>query len=416
LGPVWHEQGVDAIVIGAGVAGLAAARDLKLAGFDTVVLEARDRIGGRIDTRRFPGWPMPVEAGAEFVHGRPPALLKLASHLREMPGGGHYGPGPVRRDSLWAKVMEKIDTLPARRERSVEQAFRAQRWRSRTTREERELAAAFVEGYNAASLPRTSVKWIAQQARASEEVESDRIARLPRGYDEVPRKLARGSQIELEAPVRAVRWSRTGVTVLAGRRRFDARAAVITLPLGVLQSGAVRFEPDLPVWKRRAISALEMGPVVKVALLFDRAVWPDDLIFLHARGAPVPTFWRMLPSPAPALMGWAASRAALRLSKRNAVALAVDSLAGALGQRPRPIDAHVFDWQRDPLTGGAYSWVPVGAMPAQRALARPVGPLFFAGEASHFDGACGTVHGAIETGHRAAAEAAGKLRLREERP
>jgi monoamine oxidase len=204
--------------------------------------------------------------------------------------------------------------------------------------------------------------------------------------------------------------------VLAGRNRYHARAALITLPLGVLQEGSVRFEPELPAWKRRAISALEMGPVVKIALLFDRPFWPDDLVFLHARGAPVPTFWRMLPSEAPALMGWAASRDALRLSKRNAVALAIDSLASALGQRRRPIDAQVFDWQNDPLSLGAYSWVPVDALAAQRALARPVGPLFFAGEASHFDGACGTVHGAIETGERAAAEAVGKLRERKRRP
>src|SRR5437867_1780982 len=114
--------GVDVIVIGAGVAGLAAARDLQFAGLQTIVLEARDRIGGRIDTRHLSYWPLPVEAGAEFVHGRPPSLLPLAAHLRELPRGGHYLEGPRRNDDLWKAVMEKLDELPARRERSMEQA------------------------------------------------------------------------------------------------------------------------------------------------------------------------------------------------------------------------------------------------------------------------------------------------------
>ena len=120
----------------------------------------------------------------------------------------------------------------------------------------------------------------------------------------------------------------------------------------------------------------------------------------------MPTFWRPLPSRAPALIGWAASSAAEALRGRDAVAAAVRSLSRALGTRLRPLRALVFDWQEDELSRGAYSWVPVGAMPAQRDLAKAIGPLHFAGEATHFAGACGTVHGAIETGIRAAREAA----------
>ncbi len=149
-----------------------------------------------------------------------------------------------------------------------------------------------------------------------------------------------------------------------------------------------------------------MGPVVKIALLFSRPHWPEDLLFLHARGEAVPTFWRSLPSRAPALVGWAASRNADALRGRDAAAAAMESLRNALGSRLTPARALVSDWQADPLARGAYSWVPVGAMKAQRLLARPVGPLHFAGEANHFEGACGTVHGAIETGLRAAAEIA----------
>src|SRR3954469_17920912 len=112
---------MDIVVIGAGVAGLAAARACERRGHRVAVLEARDRIGGRIHTLRPRGWPVPVEAGAEFVHGRSPALLPLARGLREVQGR-HYRTGLERADGVWAGVMEKMDKLPWGRERSVQRA------------------------------------------------------------------------------------------------------------------------------------------------------------------------------------------------------------------------------------------------------------------------------------------------------
>jgi monoamine oxidase len=394
---------VDAIVIGAGVAGLAAARELQLRGRDAIVLEARDRIGGRVHTLRPRGWPVPVEAGAEFVHGRPKLLLPLAREAREV-RGSHYSGVFERQDDLWSSVMEKLEKLPAARERSVAEALRTLRWRLRTTPEERQLAADFLEGFNAARLDRASVKAIVQQLRLSARMGGDRISRLPGGYDVVPHRLARGLRIQLRSRVRLVRWSRSGVQVLTDERQWEGRRAIVTLPLGMLQAGAVRFEPRLPGWKSSAIAALDMGPVVKVALLFDRPHWPDDLAFLHAHGQPVPTFWRPLPSRAPALVGWAASRNAEALRGKDAVDAALRSLSAVLKKRLQPVRALAFDWQEDELSRGAYSWVPVKSMKAQRALADRVGPLHFAGEATDFEGACGTVHGAIATGIRAARE------------
>ena len=389
------------------MAGLAAARELQLRGRDAIVLEARDRIGGRVHTLRPPGWPVPLEAGAEFVHGRPRVLLPLAREAREVQGS-HYSGAFERQDDLWNSVMEKLEKLPSTRERTVAEALRTLRWRLRTTSEERQLAADFLEGFNAARLDRASLKAIAQQLRASARIEGDRISRLPRGYDVVPHRLARGLRIELRSRVRLVRWSRSGVQVLTDDRRWEGRRAIVTLPLGVLQAGAVRFEPRLPVWKSSAIAALAMGPVVKVALLFDRPHWPDDLAFLHAHGQPVPTFWRPLPSRAPTLVGWAASRNAEALRGKDLVDAALRSLSAVLKKRLKPVRALAFDWQEDELSRGAYSWVPVQAMKAQRALAGRVGPLHFAGEGTDFEGACGTVHGAIATGIRAASEIAGR--------
>src|SRR5262249_32775435 len=136
---------MDFIVIGAGVAGLAAAREIKARGHEVLVLEARDRIGGRVHTVRLRGWPIPLELGAEFVHGRPPALRRLAQGAREV-RGRQYGEGLAPQDDLWRSTMDKLRWLPAGRERTVREALDSSRWRSQTTSAERQLAAAYLEG------------------------------------------------------------------------------------------------------------------------------------------------------------------------------------------------------------------------------------------------------------------------------
>jgi hypothetical protein len=113
---------VDALVIGAGVAGLQAARILRTAGLQVTVLEARERIGGRIHTLRPAAWPVRVEAGAEFVHGRPPALVPLASGAKEM-RGARYQTGLVRAGDQWDRAIDKLGSLPHRRDQSVREAL-----------------------------------------------------------------------------------------------------------------------------------------------------------------------------------------------------------------------------------------------------------------------------------------------------
>jgi len=163
----------------------------------------------------------------------------------------------------------------------------------------------------------------------------------------------------------------------------------------------VRFRPPLPRWKREAIEALAMGPVVKIALLFARPRWPADLALLHARGEQVPTFWRPLPSRAPALIGWVASRQAEALRRKDAVEAAVQSLSRALGERVRPHRALVFDWQADELARGAYSWARPGRC-ARSAIWR--GRWARCTSRARPRTSWGTVHGALETGVRAARE------------
>jgi monoamine oxidase len=198
--------------------------------------------------------------------------------------------------------------------------------------------------------------------------------------------------------------------------QFEAEQAVITLPLAVLQANIVNFNPPLPE-KEEAAKQLIMGHVIKVILCFHSRFWEErgisNLAFLHARDQKFPTWWTTHPVVSPILVGWAGGPAAEALEgwdDDDVLNVAVESLAHAVKMSPRTLMGElrsfiVADWQADPFSLGAYSYIPVGAIRAPWALSEPVAnTLFFAGEATNIDGHFGTVHGAIATGYRAADE------------
>ena len=419
----------DFVVVGGGAAGLAAASDLAGSGARVLLLEARARTGGRIWTRRPRGWPVPVELGAEFVHGRSPALFELAreagigivrlpdAHV-EKRNGAFRGMGDVWRrfDSL-SKTMRSKG-----RDRSVAEYLASRRTLPAA---DRRLIWRMVEGYNAAPLERASEKALstAGEGRATEDERSQ--FRVLSGYDRVAdfllrRAHAAGCRIRRSAIVRAIRWRRGRVDLeTSGGARYRARCAVITLPAGVLKAqpgarGAVAFDPD-PLPMRRALEGIEMGDVVRVVMRFREAFWREssgDAAFVHADG-PFQTLWTAAPLELPMLTMWAGGPAATRLRERGlspAIDAAGRELAGLFGtsrSRVRRLLAgvHVHDWIRDPFTRGAYSYQALGGASAPARLARPVDEtLFFAGEATSSEES-GTVPGAIASGRRAAAQA-----------
>lgn len=313
-------------------------------------------------------------------------------------------------------------------------------------RRARELAVAFVEGYDAAPSERASAVALGLEQRAEAEVRGGRSFRVLGGYDGVVHWLRAGLSpgdevLRLGAAVTEVRWGRGWVEVAARSptglplAELSARAAVVTLPLGVLQApqdaaGAVRFIPPLPAHVAAA-RQLGVGAVVRVALRFRRRFWAEDRLptlregddlarlgFLYAAGQPFPWWWTTAPALAPLLAGWAGGPAAQALAGRGQAELlerALDSVAGAFGLSRASVEDlletwHIYDWQTDPFARGAYSYVPVGGLAAQASLARPVeATLFFAGEATECHGHHATVHGAIATGRRAAAEVLASL-------
>jgi monoamine oxidase len=408
------------IIVGAGVAGLASARHLINAGKHVTILEARNRIGGRVDTVHNPLFPIPVERGAEFVHGQPPELQEpidaLDLVLGNMEGADNwcYNDGALERCndfwSQWENVAEAILQERPERDRSFLEFFSNH---LEFDEETRKNAIAYVEGFNAAKSERIGLEYLRLSLKASEETGGDTPSRILSGYDTIVEWLASqasGAKIILNTRVEEVRW-REGYVNING---FEAEQAIITLPLGVLQAETVRFIPDVPE-KRAAAQQLNMGSVVKVVLSFRSAFWKErgleNLGFLISRELTPRTWWTTYPVDIPILIGWAAGPAAEGVSLDRAL----DALSRCLKISRRTLEgelraAIVADWQSDPFSRGAYSYAPAGAITAPAVLAAPIGnTLFFAGEATNFRGHSGTVHGAIASGYRAAHELLGGL-------
>ena len=439
----------DVVVIGAGAAGLAAARALHDAGRRVVVLEARDRIGGRIWTLRAPGLAVPIELGAEFVHTATgavwnvldaaslPAVDVIEDHTALADGalGGRVSFSGAIDDVLGA--LDDWQRQPARADQSFEDLLQ-ERFAAPRFADARTQARGYVEGFHAAVSERVSVRAL---GLAETDVSGNEQAfRIVDGYDRVPEWLARGAgeplDVRLRTVVQRVEWRREHVRVHAhdrdGEHRFDARACVVTLPLGVLAAsvaggaddGCVAFDPPLAA-KADALRGMEPGHVARLVLRFRSRFWeqgvpnladgcdPRELAFFHAPNEDVPVWWTLRALRAPLLVGWAGGPAASALLARShdeRVDVALASLGRTLGidierLRGELLSAHQHDWTRDPFSRGAYSFVRVGGVQAPAALAAPLDDtLFFAGEHTQANGDWASVHGALASGQRAARE------------
>ncbi|HTV51432.1 MAG TPA: NAD(P)/FAD-dependent oxidoreductase [Steroidobacteraceae bacterium] len=431
------EETWDVAVIGAGAAGLRAAATLSRAGRRVLLIEARERIGGRILTQQRPELPFPLELGAEFIHGEAPATAAL---LREagIPVLDSAGERWTRRDGQLSpreSLFEDVRRLLSRA-RLLDSDLSVEDFLARQAADPALAAACayarmMVQGFDGADPRRASVRAIAEEW-GGESLQGQ--YRPLGGYGAALTQLARTldpqlTRLMLGSRVRQVSWDAHGVRLTATSARqgvhIRARRALVTLPLGVLQCAdsdpaAVRFEPAL-THKRAALEGLANGAVVKVLLQFRSAFWERlqqgryaDAGFLHAPGEDFPTFWSQLPLRAPLLTAWTGGPQAARLAGVGRE----DIIERALASADRLLDAHeacerefvcgyVHDWSADPSSRGAYSYIAVGGSDAPAQLAEPLAEtLFFAGEATHPEGA-GTVEGALQSAERAARDILG---------
>jgi monoamine oxidase len=439
---VAQSKHTDAIVVGAGVAGLVAASELAEAGLTIVILEARDRIGGRVYTLNDLEQQFPVELGAEFVHGRPPEILDMLPRndvpIREVNGENFcVQNGKLSSCDFFSQVDEILQRM---NDKEPDESFAGflQRRCSHVSEETKKHVLGYVAGFNAADPAQVSVHWLFHQMKAEEKIEAERAFRPLGGYRsllEVLRKRAAkaGVSVRTNIVVQRIAWRAGSVAIdaVSGKESVSLRASrvLLTVPLGVLQArpgeaGAIEFSPALPQEKVDSIAGMEMGKVMRVVLHFKERFWdriqPSDgrnqtlakMSFLFSQDEFFPTWWTSMPDRSPIITGWAPWQSAekVRSGAVPVVTRALQTLGSLLRVSTEELErqmeiAYFHDWQADPFSRGAYSYVKAGTADAPAILGRPVeDTLFFAGEATDITGNNGTVHGAIASARRAVLE------------
>jgi monoamine oxidase len=424
----------DVVVVGGGVAGLAAAGRVAQAGRSVVLLEARARLGGRIHTVFDPALGHPIELGAEFIQGNPEQLFQIIEHaglaLHEVPERHERAPGIRRRRLPGAE--ELVSRLLASAGPDLPDVPVAQLVRERATRftpDEIEAMTAYLEGFHGADLERFGTAALAEN-QAAEEADGEWLFRISGGYGKLVAQLASGidskvAQVRTGTVATRLRWRPGAVEVemhATGGEivQLTGSQAILAVPLSTLKvhrelEGAVRVDPVPPGWEK-AFGALEMGATQRIDLRFETAWWMErnriPPIFVHGRAEPFPVWWTTSPPDLPFLTGWVGGPRAVALAGKTQdqmVRLALQSVSSIFGLDADTLAgwlraAYSHDWTSDPFARGSYSYGGVGASSARETLRAPVaGTLFLTGEALADEGRNATVTGALTSGLRAAA-------------
>ena len=425
------------VIIGAGFAGLSCAHALGEAGVPALVLEAKDRVGGRVRTDYDLLEGKPVEAGAMMVHGQDASVLRwirelglttkkvpefrgarffLKGRLRSSLGIALSGLEPLR------SAIQTMRTFP----RAIARYDGPDMTLDRFLKEQRALptarrfVGAMYASINAADPEDVSVRGLAEDVNAESLGLPWANFQVVEGYGQVAERRAQalGDAIRLRTRVRRIDWAKEGAEVQAdgpgGRETFKADAVVVTVSLGVLKANTITFSPELPPRKRAAIEAIGFGNADKILLVFDASVQRTVLgratSLASAQGS-----WYFFPyygrKDMPVVLeGFLSGRRARQLSGKPE-AVVVDEILDELERMTREVDLrrHLLarryvNWSADPDVRGGYTYPRMGGgVEQRRVLAEPVEDvLFFAGESTHVAGEYATVHGALDSGVRAA--------------
>lgn len=415
------------LVIGAGLAGLIAAHKLQNQGYEVVVVEARDRIGGRIWTSS--QWPdMPLDLGATWIHGvTGNPLTKLAQRIKAKRLSTSYGSTLVyntagsplslqeqaRLDQLSRQVSQALKQAQSSdNDISVKQTIESLFHQANLDMEERQflnfILSGSIEQEYAGSASELSTQWYddAKSFRGDDTL-------FASGFGVISEYLAQNLHIELGQVVKEIHWIKSPIQIITDQADHFVDHVIVTLPLGVLKAGSVRFTPELPPAKQEAIHKLGMGVLNKCYLRFSKAFWPAHVDWLeyisaqHGEWTEWVSFMRA--ANLPVLLGFNAADRGREIESwtdQQIVASAMRTLKTLYGSAvPEPLDYQITRWASDPFALGSYSFNAVGSTPFMREeLAKPLnGQLHFAGEASeakHFS----TAHGAYLSGVRAAKE------------
>ena len=415
----------DVVVIGAGMAGLTAARALAEAGLKVLVVEAQDRIGGRILTRHI--GEEAIELGAEFIHGRPPELWALIDEAG-LETYERKGTQLCFEDGALSDCGGEIDEFFAPLEKlkkfkGPDMSFAEYLDCEKMPVKERAPVIGFVEGFNAANHREISAASLGAQQKAEDASGSQHTFRLRGGYDQLPRYLSEritelGSKVLTGTPVKEIQWEQGLAEVVTDLWTFNAPQVIVTLPLAVLQGGSVKITPE-PHKILEAAERLRMGQARRFTLLFAEKFWEkllpkpalDGMSFLFAFSEMPPVWWTPHPEPSNTITGWIGGPRSAAFAGSDAKTLAGKActvLARIFGLRKDAVQkllkgCYTHDWQNNRFALGAYSYVAAGGLDASKQMTEPVeDTLFFAGEHTDVTGHWGTVHAAMRSGVRAA--------------
>ena len=426
---------MDVIIIGAGAAGLMAAKKLTDAGQKVCVLEARDRIGGRIFTLTDKAFQQPAEAGPEYIHGNLEVTLSL---LKEAGIEYREAEGEMWQvtNGKWTKGMEfnEDQQLLMTRLKELKENISIADFFDRYFSEEkfaplRHSLTSYIEGYYAGNIQQTSALAFFKEWSA----EDDQQYRPIGGYGKMIQYLAdksveAGALIQLSTVVKEIRWLKGWVEVFdETRHSYIARKVIITVPLGVWlagedSKGAIAYSPALPQ-KQEAAKQMGFGSAIKILLFFKNPFWEEIALaqpevdlkrtsFIISDHE-IPTWWTQLPEQSSLLTGWLAGPKALSLKDTDNETILLQSLDSLsrifnMGQKDlqqKLLSWQIFNWTAEPFTRGAYSFSTTSTEEARKIMMQPVeGTLFFAGDAFYDGLEMGTVEAALTSGIRAGEE------------
>jgi monoamine oxidase len=404
------------LIVGAGMAGLAAARSLVDAGWPVRLIEARDRIGGRVYTNR--DWGVPIEMGASWIHGTAnDPLMELARKAQaQVIPTDYYGWAKLAVDRRLPPVDYDADPWRAFVERACDRvdggslgaAVDAAAKRVELSGSDRtELAfylATEIEDEYAAGADQLSATTFdtGDYAGGAQAV-------ITNGYDALPKLLADGLQVVFNTPVTAITRRDDSVIVHAGNQSFEGPAAIVTVPLGVLKAGSIAFDPPLPEGHTRAVNALGFGVLSKSFFRFNRRTWKTDNAFYLFMGTDPGAWaqWFTLSSAAgPIVVAFNAGdrgRSVESSSAADVTARALPIARQLFGDDISPVDVRTSSWTTDPYARGSYSFhAPGSGLDDRRRLQEPISDrLYLAGEAVGINNPS-TVIGAVLSGRNAA--------------
>jgi monoamine oxidase len=403
------------IVVGGGAAGLMTARELLKQGHNVTILEADDRLGGRIHTIHDTSFQQPVERGVEFIHGNLPLTIGL---LKESGIDYRAVRGAMVRivnddwktqDDFtigWEELMRKMNEI---KEDMTVNEFLEKNFSEEKYVELRKSVLRFAQGFDLADPSKASMLALREEWME----EADEQYRIPGGFDQLVNYLEQecrkaGGLIHTSSTVTKIRWQKNEVTVFtADKKIYNCNKVIITVSLGLLQADppVILFEPAINNYLEAA-KKIGFGSVVRILLQFKEPFWEEkkkNIGFLFV-DEPVPTWWTQLPSSYPLLTGWAGGPQAWQLENKDdetILELALQSLSDVFKKsvdelRQLLTASLVANWYKDPFAKGAYCYSMVGSTEAQKLFNDPVSnTIFFAGEAFYDGPSPGTVEAAL---------------------